>query len=384
MSQGSCVDNRDEEESARDNGQSTGGESLPALNSSSFQAAVLEQLSQIQEQNELLKARIIQLEREQEDFYVETCQKLGKGFKQVDKCVTDVRAMKEVFKEVVGVLGDQRAPHWDHSNDHVTTQEANSLSESQLLPENTTNNQEQRGLQRSMELRHLDSVPWIKPEESDMWKRLNYHDFEPPASLLANAELSSINPLDISNLAAQYRLNRSLRNVTEVAQEYFAGLRGQPSLLALERRFGPSWRRKPSERTFYAKRMHIIHKIIDVKDHPRKYNLPANLSRVQAIEVIENIRVRNHTFPGKRFGALSLNQLYIYFAKKMDSINDYSLTLRPVPPLIPPSLAETDSSAAQIQQSDHSEDRAPNSGEDSESRGEGLNSEHSESDSDEP
>ncbi|KAM3163419.1 Transcription factor-like protein EUC1 [Lachancea thermotolerans] len=303
----------------------------PTPVASAFQAVVLDQLAKIQEQNEFLKTRVVQLEQEQEDFYIETCKKLEVGLKQFEKCATDVGALKEIFKEVVGVMSEKRVLSWDHSNEHVTGQEAEDLVGSHLLHENHEAYRQQRDNEHRLEAAHAGGgTGWCKTEESDMWTRLNYQDFEPPSSLVERSQSVSDAYKDDRSRYPCYKLNRSLRTVYEVAQEYFAGLRGQPSLLALERRFGPSWRRKPSERTFYAKRMHIINKIIDIKNHPEKYNLPAGTTRLQATSVVENIRLKNNSFPGKG-RELSLNQLYIYFAKKMDRPSDYSLTLQTAP-----------------------------------------------------
>lgn len=95
----------------------------------------------------------------------------------------------------------------------------------------------------------------------------------------------------------------------------------------LERRYGSTWRRSAKERTLFAKRMCIIHKINDVKDSPKKYGLPDKLHRNQAIKVVENIRLGNNNFKGHNC-RLSVSQLYTYFSKKMDKMDDYSLDLK--------------------------------------------------------
>lgn len=284
-----------------------------------FDALVLDQLATIQRQNEWLKTRLLQVEKEQEEFYLSGYKRMERGFRDVDRCCKEVTAMKEVFKEVVGVMTGDRVRFLDHSNENVSQQEADHISESLLLPENL---QSLRENHRRQFQRDASTLHPVKVEEQDDHNHrilhANQHDTE------EDPEHGSVD-----GDAPEYRLNRAIQTVTDVAREYFEGLRGKPSVLSLERRYGATWRKSPGERCFFAKRMAIVNKINDVAENPQRYNLPQDLTRKMAIKVVENVRLGNNSFNDKHV-RMTLNQLYMYFSKNMDQLEDYALTLKHV------------------------------------------------------
>ncbi|SCU90033.1 LANO_0D07338g1_1 [Lachancea nothofagi CBS 11611] len=300
---------------------------LPSeFSASAFQALMIDQLAKIQEQNEGLKTRIVQLEQDQREFYIDTCKKLERGARSADKSAHELNAMKEVFKEIVGVMSGERVRFLDHSGENVTTQEAANISESLLLSSNHESVRRRQEAVMYRDSRALDTLHVLKQEDTDIWSRLNHPDFAAPSAQTESSDYAGDQNENIQDRAANYKMNRLLKTVTDVAREYFEGLQGQPSVMALERRFGPSWRCRPSERSFFAKRMQIINRIVDIKKHPSKYNLPDGITRKKAIRVVENMRLGNNSFHGQAT-RMTLNQLYIYLAKKMDTPNDYSLQL---------------------------------------------------------
>lgn len=304
-------------------------EPINELDQASFQALVLDQITRIQEQNELIKTRVIQLEKEQEDFYLSTSRRLDNGFREVEKCTKEMSSIKEVFKEIVGIMTGDRVQFLDHSSENVTSEEAQAISSSQLLAENFANHRRRQFNdyihdRRVLERDECPSTLEVKREEDAAWRQdcttsqqSSFQGHEPDQDL----EYSN------SHILTNYRLNRAIHTVTDVAREYFEGLRGQPSVMYLERRYGTHWRSKPSERTFFAKRMQIINKINDIKENPERYGMPPGISRKQAIRVVENVRLGNNSFYGHST-RMTLNQLYIYLTKKMDKTEDYNLTLK--------------------------------------------------------
>ncbi|SCU94621.1 LADA_0G09780g1_1 [Lachancea dasiensis] len=323
MSSNSNVQRVSAENASLDDGVAPNQQPPPDLSSNAFRTLVLKQLTRIQEQNDALEARIRQLDQDQQDFYVDTCEKLDRGFRRVDKGFEELGSMKEVFKEIVGIMSGERVRFIDHSNENITADEAEGVGESLLLASNF--NPAERVQQAAMRSGRRTREPSVKQEVSEPWQSLNYPNFGAPSG--SGNPGAGDEDEQLNDRAVNYRLNRLLKTVTDVAREYFEGLPGQPSVAALERRFGPSWRCQASERSFFAKRMQIINRIIDVKDHPEKYNLPGDITRRKAVRVVENLRLGNNSFHG-RATRMTLNQLYIYLAKKMDKPEDYHLHLR--------------------------------------------------------
>ncbi|SCV01624.1 LAME_0G17458g1_1 [Lachancea meyersii CBS 8951] len=333
--------NPDEPVASNSNDEPSTSRLLPELNTAAFQNLIFEQLAKIQDQNDTLKQRVQQLEEGQQEFYFDICKKFERGLRSSKQGVEEVSCLKEVFKDIVGIMSGERVRFLDHSDENVTEQEAASTGESQLLASNyeTLHRMQQASVRRDGTASNRPNQV-IKQENSESWQRLNHPDFTAPNAPTASSRSNDGNggngdndnndsandDASIHDRAANYRLNRLLKTVQDLAREYFEGLHGQPSVVALERRFGPSWRSKGSERSFFAKRMQIIHRIIDVRDHPEKYNLPADMSLKKAIRVIENMRLGNNMFHGVAT-RMTLNQLYIYLAKKMDRPEDYSLQL---------------------------------------------------------
>lgn len=320
-----------------------------------FNAFLISQLTRMEEQNSNLKEEICLMKKEQELFFLENQKKLEKGFKDINKYVEDVSALKEVFKEVVGIMTGERIRFIDHTGENVTPQEAarignpSTTTQSHQAHSRLTNWQEY-----SMHASILAGDPRVKPEpglsdfeageydegQSDGSVNDDGVALNNPSVIRNTNDNNSQQDHDIGNgsggrnsdrnVGTSYRLNRAIQNVTDAAREYFEGLPGQPSVLSLERRYGSTWRRSAKERTLFTKRMTIIKRIIDIKEDPSKYglSLPDNkINRNQAIKVVENIRLGNNTFKGHHC-RLSMSQLYEYFSKRMDKIEDYSLTLK--------------------------------------------------------
>ncbi|SCU92405.1 LAFA_0F10220g1_1 [Lachancea sp. 'fantastica'] len=338
MTQNSGVPDFAESESHADgdacniNDEST--QSMPGANTAGFETMVLDQLAKIQNQNETLKLRMQQMEEDQQELYLDTCKKLERCLRSSNQGFDEVNRMKEVFKEIVAIMSGERVRFLDHSDENVTTQDAATIANSQSSTSDleTIHRMQQAATRPEGRGRnHLGQV--IKQENGQLWQRLNYPDFTAPNAPVVNLRINENGDADVdedesfSDRAAHYRLNRLLKTVQDLAREYFEGLQGQPSVVALERRFGPSWRCKSSERSFFAKRMHIIQKIIDVKDNPDRYGLPADMSLKKATRVVENMRLGNNLYQGQST-RMTLNQLYMYLAKKMDRPEDYSLQLR--------------------------------------------------------
>ncbi|AAS52376.1 AEL308Wp [Eremothecium gossypii ATCC 10895] len=290
-----------------------------------LQGLVLDQITKIQERQQRLDERLDKLAREQEEFYLNGYKKMDQGFKDVSKCLQEVRAMKEVFKEIIGVMTGERVRFVDHSNESCDAAEAQGVNQSELLVDN---------MRRQLQQRQSD---WIR-DRLALETRPGYgvkNEFEGERSVeqmlvqrqqeLADVSDGRVPPDDFPT----YRMNRAIRSVTDLAREYYEGLRGKPSVMSLERRFGSTWRNSSKERTFFHKRMCIINKINDIKDNPVKYQLPQDITRKMAIRVVENMRLGNNCFKGRRC-CLTLSQLYVYLSKKMDTSSDYSLELRQV------------------------------------------------------
>ncbi|CEP60962.1 Euc1p LALA0_S02e03642g [Lachancea lanzarotensis] len=295
----------------------------------SFETLVLEQLARIQNQNDTLKLRIQQLEEDQQEFYLDTCKKLERCLRSSSQGTDEVGRMREVFKEIVAIMSGERVRFLDHSDENVTSQDAANMGEPQLPGSNDLQSlhRMQQAAIRSGARRSNHPNQVIKQENTELWQRLNHPDFSPPSAPPVGASRDDEEDENIHDRAANYRLNRLLKTVQDLAREYFEGLQGQPSVVALERRFGPSWRCKGSERSFFAKRMHIIQRIIDIRDNPAKYGLPADMTLKKATRVVENMRLGNNSYHGEST-RMTLNQLYMYLAKKMDRPEDYSLQLR--------------------------------------------------------
>lgn len=339
----SLINNIDQREAGLGN-RTTSSEQVLNSTNEPFQAFIVDQLTKIQEQNENLKVKIDTLEKEQEELYLSQLQKFENGFKNLATCVKDVAQLKDLFKEVVGIMTGERIRFLDHSNESVGEREASNLTNSTLLQNNHSSMDDSRYreyhrdrdiLQNSERIRvkqenhgemDLDALP---PSNADANSPTNYDD-EFYLNSITGAQREHRRDLENSlrlEQAMHYEMNRAIQSVHDVAREYYEGFPGKPSLLSLERRFGSTWRKEARERTLFAKRKCFINKINDVRNNPTKYNLPEDIKRNQAIKVIENVRLGNNTYKGNHC-RLSLSQLYEYFSKKMDKIEDYSLILK--------------------------------------------------------
>lgn len=291
---------------------------------SPFLSFLVDQLTKVEEQNEWLKNKVLQLEKEQEEYYLDGQKRMEIGFRNVAKCVDEVGAMREVFKEIVGIMSGERVRFVDPSNENVTNEEVQRVSSSTLLSNNSRRERQERRQQYEADYMALNGDSSIKTEEplEDLGVIQNEDDYED-----GDGDDSDSGQGIEYRRSINYKINRAIQSVHDVAREYFEGLPGRPSLLSLERRYGSTWRRSSKERTLFAKRMCIINKINDVRKNPIHYGLPDSINRYMAIKVVENIRLGNNNFQGHHC-RLSLSQLYTYFSKKMDQLEDYSLSLK--------------------------------------------------------
>jgi hypothetical protein len=78
-----------------------------------------------------------------------------------------------------------------------------------------------------------------------------------------------------------YRMRRDIRTVEQLHQEWIVGLQGGPSILELDRRYGPRWRsdRRP-EIQFYSLRLEIIREISRISLH----NSVSEIAAVQRVQ----------------------------------------------------------------------------------------------------
>ncbi|AET40498.1 Euc1p Ecym_6104 [Eremothecium cymbalariae DBVPG len=295
-----------------------------------LQGLVLDQITKIQEQQEKLDSKVEKLSKEQEEFYLSEYKKMDQGFKEVSKCLKEVNAMKEVFKEIIGVMTGDRIRFVDHSNENCDASEAMAVNQSELLVDNMRREMQRRQADWIRDRMALETRPGYRvksefEDERSVEQLLLQRQQEVSENYVSAETNSRVPPDDFPT----YRMNRAIRSVTDLAREYYEGLRGKPSVMSLERRFGSTWRNSSKERTFFHKRMCIINKINDIKENPAKYNLPLEITRKMAIRVVENMRLGNNCFKGRRC-CLTLSQLYVYLSKKMDTPGDYSLELKQV------------------------------------------------------
>ncbi|CCD26442.1 Euc1p NDAI_0H02680 [Naumovozyma dairenensis CBS 421] len=334
-----------------------------------FQSFIVDQLTKIQEQNANLQAKMFLMEKEQEQFYLHQVKKLETGFKNVNKCVDDISILKKTFQELVGIMSGERLRFLDHSDENVVTNTENTNQEQINKERERARNQEHERLWRDMDFlrdvrSHDDAISTGRVDRISV-----KNEFDPTVGALLNGtvpnsqvaaairnsepariqqsnddavddttnqsmenhsvsdETASSAASTLLQQAMDYKMNRAVQNVIDLAREYYEGFPGKPSILNLERRFGTSWRKGRSERVLFTKRYCIIKKIEMVKKFPERYGLPSNIKRNQAIKVIENIRLGNNNFKGRPC-RLSLAQLYQYFSQKHDKIEDYALELK--------------------------------------------------------
>ena len=306
-------------------------------NTTSFQTFIIDKLSQIQQQNLELQNQLSQIQKEQETYYLESQMKLQIGSNDTERCIQEVRAMKEVFKEIVGIMSGERIRIVSSSENNNNEDYQSNIQNSTLLAENDSKERLRKRNTFQCEREIISGSSLIKTEEDqeeggilgssadNTIERTPEHcdrSFKGTTSNYNTENQVGVN----GDINQNYKINRSVRNVPELACEYFEGFPGKPSMLYLERRYGSHWRRNSKDRTLFSKRMCIINKIKEIHQYPCRYNLPENISRNTAIRVVENVRLGNNNFKG-RSSLLSISQLYLYFSKKMDKIADYSLTL---------------------------------------------------------
>ena len=359
----------------------SGSTSDKSASEQEFRAFIIDQLTKIQEQNEKLNDKVDMLEKEQEQYYLSQTKKMEGGFRDVKKCVSEITQVKKLFKEVVGIMTGERVRFLDHSAENAVettepsgaeqddTQEPSRPEELPRRPYGyVEQNRERSIIQNAERIRiktesngDLGTLPSIDTSAGRSWDaRHNMRGANDTISedFAGNGEILRISRQQVLNdqreldaiMEAQrhgerelenalrieqsmnYKMNRAIQSVYDVAKEYYEGFPGKPSLLLLDRRFGSTWRRQRGERTMFAKRKCIINRIEDILRRPAKYNLPEGLRRNQAIKVMENLRLGNNNYKG-HVTRLSLSQLYEYLSKKMDSAADYSLhiTERGVP-----------------------------------------------------
>lgn len=324
------------------------------------QNLLLEEFEFMQQEQRYIKEKLESLQKEQEKFHIGGYKRMEQGFKKVDKCLGQMEGINEVFKEVIGIISGQRIRFLDHSQENLHEQDAQLAATSELLEDNGRRNAPvwNDSMSYNRDKRILEGN--IKREVQDPWSVLPEQDLESAVASLhgsnendmsqsastgtgtvgvassASGSIGSVPPqLADSNSAhgsngfiQRYRMNRAIKTVTDLAREYYEGLPGQPSVMALERRFGSTWRSSAGERTFFHKRYVIIQRIETILREPSRFNLPLDITRRKAVRVIENLRVGNNRYNNGSPCCMTLAQLYLYFSKYMDSYDDYSLSLK--------------------------------------------------------
>jgi hypothetical protein len=87
-------------------------------------------------------------------------------------------------------------------------------------------------------------------------------------------------PIDTARFPL-YRMRRDIRTVEQLHQEWTEGLQGGPSILELDRRYGPRWRSdRRSEIQFYSLRLEIIREISRISLH----NGVSEIAAVQRVQ----------------------------------------------------------------------------------------------------
>lgn len=276
---------------------------------------------------------------------------MASGFKNVQRCVEDVSNLKDMFQEIVGIMTGERIRFLDHSDENVSPQDAQNINNNDSTSSSsdldyTRRMQQYRRMEEDTQLlRTAHSLDRIGPNA--IKQETSYHvplfmergragpSGNHDATIGEANETTTEPNVSSSNTASatlmeqarNYKINRALYNVIDLAREYYEGFPGKPSVMLLERRFGASWRRDSKDRVLFTKRKCIINKIDEIVKNPEKFNLPTKISRKSAIKVVENIRLGNNKFRGHAC-RLSLSQLYEYFSKKQDTPDDYSLELK--------------------------------------------------------
>lgn len=81
--------------------------------------------------------------------------------------------------------------------------------------------------------------------------------------------------------ASRYTMNRSVKSVTRLWQEWFMGINGQPSIKSLEEK-GSEWRKEEKERVYFSKRRNIIRLV-------QEFSQTQRLSKEDVIGMIDEI-----------------------------------------------------------------------------------------------
>ncbi|GMM54692.1 Euc1 protein [Maudiozyma humilis] len=364
----------------------TAGAAGAAASDRDFRAFIIDQLTKIQEQNELLSAKVDTLEKEQEQYYLSGTKKIDSGFRDVRTCVQEVAQVKQLFKEVVGIMSGERVRFLDHSaenavasaegagGDAAATTSSTDDSRTRDLPRRPytylDHSRERSIVQNAHRIQikqesggELGALPSVRPLSGPSAapgggsfgdrNALRGAPDEVAEDFAGNGQVLRISREQVLNdqrdidaimeaqrlgerelenalrieQAMSYKMNRAIQSVYDVAKEYYEGFPGKPSLLLLDRRFGSTWRRQRGERTMFAKRKCIINRIEEILKDPQRFGLKQGLRRNEAIKVVENMRLGNNLYKG-HVTRLSLPQLYEYISRKMDRPADYAMHIK--------------------------------------------------------
>lgn len=106
-------------------------------------------------------------------------------------------------------------------------------------------------------------------------------------STLSSDQESS--PPIASSLIEQYdgnfEMNKTIKTVTDVWQEWHIGIGNQSSIIAMDRQYGASWRKSAAKKKFYQRRKILIQAIYRIMDTTKK-------SEADAVTELENKRLR--------------------------------------------------------------------------------------------
>ncbi|SSD61881.1 uncharacterized protein SCODWIG_03642 [Saccharomycodes ludwigii] len=323
---------------------------------------VVDQVSQMQQVQEKLKIQMDNFSKEQEAFYLHNSAKMTKMEQKFDKVHSELKNVLGFFHEVVGIMNGSRV--WN--NNHLSSNSASKLESNRadssatsntLSTDKNKNNGGNPTVSAVIENSNNTDCELTKNVRSNVSNILTtalsldeqiIRQSRIKQEPIADAELLervSVNikkrrrgqaVLDNESIAEPgehiYKLNRALETVTDVAQEYFHGLKNHPSVLSLDSKYGPRWRK--NDRSFYTKRKTIITKILEVKNNPANFNINGPIDLKTAIRVVENIRLGNNLYGREDVNRplrMTLNQLYTYFsAHKDDKRQDYSIHLKKV------------------------------------------------------
>ncbi|CCH59721.1 hypothetical protein TBLA_0B09060 [Henningerozyma blattae CBS 6284] len=254
---------------------------------------ILKLLASIQDQNSNLKVGIEHLQRHCEEEYLHDFIKIKKRHDTLSKWNKSIKNMTYILQEIQSITneGTNVVPTLRNTARSISLQNVH-IDEFSLFSHNVINHDSSRR-DETERLKDIDRTEII------LNKRVKLEDEE---------------DFDINNPNYQRdrdfklaKINISVCTVYEVAKEYYQGFAGRPSLMYMEYKYGPTWRRDPNWTRKFRQRKIIIDKIEDVKKNPTKYGLRPNITREQAIRAVASV---------ESYERCTLPKLVQYFKEK--------------------------------------------------------------------